>query len=349
MDVANEAGSDLLTETPGAEAFGRQYGVSPHIHREDFIFQYHKTSTWADDPAKVVEYYFSDGHNSARRLDELIAKFHRGEARPRSLFEFASGYGCVSRHLKALGSRYDVLACDIHPAAVEFLATDVGVPSLLSSSTPEGLDVGGKKFDVVFALSFFSHMPHATWGRWVRRLFDTVADDGLLIFTAHGTTGFKAIRNPDPTQNGYHMEHEEYRLERDGYWFLPLSEQLDLSLTEYGTMIVTPFYVMDQLRGDPRAKPIFYQESFWWDTQDVYVIRKDAALAMAAPVEDQPSPLEARVVRLEADLEAIRARAAALEPVVDHAAALQAEVAMLRASTSWRLTAPLRMAARLLK
>jgi hypothetical protein len=107
-----------------------------------------------------------------------------------------------------------------------------------------------------------------------------------MIFTAHGTTAYKAIRNPDPTQHGYRMEHEAYRLHQEGYWFPPLSEQKDLKLTEYGTMIVTPFYAMDQLRADPRAKLIFYQESFWWDTQDVYVIRKDIAPAAGAARED---------------------------------------------------------------
>lgn len=245
---------------PRVTEIASSFSVCSEIHEEDFIFEFHTTSSWATNREQIVEYYFKDGHNSANQLNELIRRYHPNAAAADklSVFEFASGYGCVSRHLKNLDG-YRIVSCDIHPQAVRFLQDRIGVEAILSNSDPDKLHVA-EKFDVVFALSFFSHMPPVTWGRWVRKLFDIVADGGLLIFTTHGRVGWKAVNRPP--------------LESEGYWFHPISEQKDIPTEEYGTMIVTPFYVFDQLRPAGGASPIFFREALWWGTQDTYIVQK---------------------------------------------------------------------------
>ena len=79
---------------------------------------------------------------------------------PFALLEFASGYGCLSRHLVKMTDRYDVLSCDIHPAAVEFIDRQIGLQATLSHSRPDQLKLR-QQFSVVFALSFFSHILRA--------------------------------------------------------------------------------------------------------------------------------------------------------------------------------------------
>ena len=63
-----------------------------------------------------------------------------------------------------------------------------------------------EQFDVVFALSFFTHMPKSTFGRWLARL-PRGPPSGQLAFTTHGLkkcTDF-AIKPED--------------IPADGYWF----------------------------------------------------------------------------------------------------------------------------------
>jgi hypothetical protein len=91
---------------------------------------------------------------------------------------------------------------------------------------------------------------------------------GLLIFTTHGYRSRRFFGSPS--------------LNRDGYWFDETSEQQDLSITEYGQMIVTPGYVlnqihlMNQIPDHAGADLVFMQEGCWWSHQDTYVLRKQA-------------------------------------------------------------------------
>jgi SAM-dependent methyltransferase len=241
-----------LADTPEAPSEAAKFGVSPDIHGDDFLFQY--LVEVQTEPAKaralVTEHYFFDGDRSAKRLDDLIREYHpRAATRRLSLFEFASGYGCVSRHLHKMNDRYDLVACDIHEQAVAFLGERMAVSAMLSHSDPRKFNPGAK-YDIVFALSFFSYMPYRTFGAWIEALFATLADDGLLIFTTHGRIAHDDMSHP--------------ALAPGGYWFLTSSEQEDLLTDEYVAMIATPFYVMDQIARCPQAALILFQEGLWW-------------------------------------------------------------------------------------
>lgn len=276
---------NLVADTATAE-FAERYGVCPDIHAEDFIFHFHVESRQSDI-LQAAEVYFRDGDRSARKLDELIGRFHPG-GRRLALLEFASGYGCVSRHLKKMDDKYDLVSCDIHQAAIDFLEQRVGVQGLLSEPNPDDLPAG-PRFDVVFALSFFSHIPNTTFYRWIQKLFDFVADGGLLVFTTHGRVGRKAVGDPV--------------LEPEGYWFNPISEQFDLPVEDYGTMITSPYYVFRAIEQDPLAKPVFFEEAFWWGTQDTYIVQKSRPFEM---LDGPPGTLEARLSALEAEVLALR-------------------------------------------
>ncbi len=273
-----------------------KYGVSPEIHDRDYLFQYLVNRIqFAASPIAAVDEYFSHGRWFADQFDELVSKILRPTALPIDVLEFASGYGRVSPHLHKMRGKYRVLACDTHPQAVAFLENRLGVPSILSHKNPECLAIG-RQFEVVFALSFFTHLPDATWGRWLRKLFDLVSEGGLLIFTAHGRSIASIWGNPT--------------LREDGYWFTPQSEQRDLTAKEYGTTISTFPYVFGKLQDADGARLVFYQERHWGDFQDTYVIQKSVAgepLPGAAGPRPAPSARSVNRELFAKGLECLRA------------------------------------------
>jgi hypothetical protein len=116
------------------------------------------------------------------------------------------------------------------------------------------------RFDVVFALSFFSHMPITTWARWLVRLCQVAKPGGIILFTTQGNASRRFFGNPE--------------LPEMGFWFASTSEQKDLSADEYGQTIVTPNFVRRHLLTIADVELIETREAYWWDHQDLFVVRK---------------------------------------------------------------------------
>jgi SAM-dependent methyltransferase len=304
-----------LADIPEAASIAARFDVPAPIHANDFMYIYQlgpDPGKWAETRPRATEYYFSDGARSAARLDELIAQLHPGHSRRTlRLLEFASGYGMVSRHLGRMKDRYALTACDIHEQAIAFLRTEIGVEAILSRTDPDDVTFPGT-FDAIFALSFFSHVPDRTWGRWLRRLYGALAEGGLLIFTTHGRGGHDRAGRPPLT--------------RDGYWFAASSEQADLQPEDYGTILVEPCYVFQHIERCEDAALVLFAEAFWWADQDIYVIRKTpgSSRRRLSPAREDNTDT-GRVVALMAENRMLRE-----------------SIDIIRASHSWRVTAPMR-------
>jgi len=235
-------------------------GVVAAVHPQDFIYWYccrHPHRTLED----AISYYFSDGARSAAKLDGLVTELGFEPGQPINLLEFASGYGCVTRHLNK-HARWDVTSCDIHSEAIDFLDRQIGVKTLQSARLPEQFATI-EKYDVVFALSFFSHVPKSSFGRWLRALHGTLRAPGYLIFTTHGVKSCRAFGiTPDD-------------IPADGFLFWANSEQDDLDTVEYGSTLATSDFVINEIYhqvGAPIAKS---KQAGWWGLQDLWVVKKD--------------------------------------------------------------------------
>ena len=227
--------------------------IKNKIHPNDYLFRYIVDNPAVPDLNSAIDYYFNDGKKSAYMLKSLCEEAF---LRPRvSLLEFASGYGRVTRNFD--DNYFDVTACDIHNEAIDFISNSFNIKAVLSKTVPEEFDVENN-FDVVFALSFFSHIPDETFGRWVNVLFKHVKQGGLLIFTTHGRIANQQTVKIPLT---------------DGYAFIPVSDQNDLSSSDYGTTMSEYSYVKRTCEKFISKAPDIWKEGFWRE-QDLYIIHK---------------------------------------------------------------------------
>ncbi len=256
----------LLFITPEDTAWAKdaasRFGVSAALHREDFILDFLFNNPLFSERREPVEYYFFDGHRSAQKLAALLTEIDVDIKAPFKLLEFACGFGCVTRHLKNAMPKAEVTSSDIHPKALDFISQNIDVKTFQSVSEPENFDAGKGSFDVVFALSFFSHMPQRTWTLWLQQLMSHVAPGGHLIFTTHG---MNSARN--------HFGNPE--IPDSGFWFDTDSEQKDLDTAEYGQTIVRRSFVFDAIRTLPNSHLEVSAPAFWWTHQDIWVVRKN--------------------------------------------------------------------------
>lgn len=242
--------------------YASEAGVISDIHADDLIFQFLIENPCFSPVDLAVKYYFNDGANSAEKLKELLfAKLDLKLGSDTSVLEFASGYGCVTRHLIRKLAPVNIVPCDIHSAACSFIESTMGLKTIRSSTNPQNLEIEDDFFDAVFALSFFSHMPDRTWAMWLKALFDKVKPGGYLIFTTQGLASRKYFGNP--------------KIPEGGIWFTASSEQTDLDVADYGNTIVTSEYVERAVADMLSHKILHIFEAGWWEHQDLYVIKKD--------------------------------------------------------------------------
>jgi SAM-dependent methyltransferase len=254
----------LLEQEARIADMAQRKGVLGHIHERDMLFDFFVRSVFLTDRAKAVDAYFEGGEDCCRRFAALCAEHVQGTVG--TVLEFASGYGRVARHAHHMLPATRWICCDIHLEAVEYVRSRLALEAFHSSTRPDAWDTGGRQFDVVFALSFFSHMPHSTFGDWLERLLDAVAPGGLLIFTTHG----------EVSESNMRAGGMEARFDESGFFWHPASDQRDLALEDYGTSAVTLSYVHRALQRHSKARLIRYQQAWWWGHQDLYVVRRTA-------------------------------------------------------------------------
>jgi len=257
--MTNQTHEISVEDIENSIAAAAKHGCSYEIHVEDFIYQFLVNNPVFDQRSHAISYYFDDARNSANSLKSLAEEVGIDTNKKFRLLEFASGYGCVSRHLSSVMPKIDLVCSDIHKEAMEFIGNKFGLKTAISNSVPENFKVKGR-FDIVFALSFFSHMPESTWFRWLEVLFSKVAPGGSLIFTTQGLTSRRFMGDPE--------------IPKDGFWFKAESEQKDLDVTEYGQTVVTRDFVNRQVRKLKNASVEIHSPAYWWGHQDLWVIQK---------------------------------------------------------------------------
>jgi cyclopropane fatty-acyl-phospholipid synthase-like methyltransferase len=242
------------------EASAKAFGVSPEVHVEDFIFRFLYENPVFKSKAGAVDYYFRDGNNSATKISKAIDEWLASVESQLSILEFASGYGAVTRHARKLLQPHELHSCDIHAQAVKLISQEFGIKTVQSCEIPEQLELP-KQYDMIFVLSFFSHMPEQTWARWLQRLYAGLNGGGVLLFTTHGKVSMKYF--------------PQAKLNSSGYWFEKSSEQKDLDAESYGQTITTKEFVDARIAELPDVRVRDYQEAGWWEHQDLYVLRKE--------------------------------------------------------------------------
>ena len=180
-------------------------------------------------------------------------------ARIDAVLEFASGHGRFTRHLvKAIGAER-VTVSDVVADAVDFSRRAFGVQGFVSHAVPEQL-AWPRRYDLVFVLSLFSHLPRGSWGRWLSVLWDAVAPGGLLVFSTHG---IEAARRAGVTLDG------------EGYFFAASSESNAIDAQEYGTAFTDEHFVRARVRElGPAPAQAVVAPVWFWNHQDAWLLNK---------------------------------------------------------------------------
>jgi SAM-dependent methyltransferase len=252
LDPANLTAHNALEHMLAPQRYGHWMQVNCVIDPRDDIFRFFANHEIAKNP---IREYLSDGWRTMAELMLLLEAVDRPLLKTESVLEFAAGFGRFTRHLaKVLPGR--VTCCDVMPGSVEFLREQFGVEGVQSSHDPDKLTVPSR-YDLVFVLSMFTHLPPRMWTPWLRALKRTVKTGGLLVLSVHNEEVAKEIG---------------VNFDSDGTHFISSSESPSIDGEIYGTTFTTKNFVEDSVNGVFGASPLHYQSQGFWNGQDGVVV-----------------------------------------------------------------------------
>lgn len=236
----------------GVGTYTHNFRVIAQIDPRDDIFRFFENHERARNP---IREYLSDGWRTLSELLLLLDKLNISLSNCGSFLEFASGFGRFTRHLVTAVDSSRLCVSDVVDGSVDFLRETFGVAGFYSSLDPLKIKVE-RKFEIIFVLSLFSHLPEESWQPWITALMSMLEPGGVLIFTTHGDRASSDMG---------------YMIPDSGYRFVPSSESQTLDGACYGTTFASEQYVRTVLgQAAAGCRVDFFPAKFW--AQDAFVV-----------------------------------------------------------------------------
>ncbi len=273
------------------------------------------------DPAEVYE---ERGREQWRLIKSLLPASWTFAGK--RVLDFGCGAGRVTRHALLEDPSGEYWGCDIDSRSIDWMRANLSPPLRVfqvedwpPTQQPDG------QFDLIYAFSVFTHLLDS-WSAWLLELHRMLDEDGVLIVTvfgpgvsAHGEVPIgEDINGMNVIEPGTDWEHGGPLIVHSEWWLR----------AHWGRA----FEIVELRRGDPSGAPPLFG-------QGILVMRRRPGIFSTVDLE-HPQPDEPR------ELAAALGNVASLRREVERQAA---EIATFATSRSWRLTAPLRMIARLVR
>jgi SAM-dependent methyltransferase len=131
-----------------------------------------------------IEGFLRGGSERAEAIATAVAQAGLDMARCGRILDFGCGCGRVVRHWRTLPG--EVHGSDLQPALVEWCRRHLPFGRFETNGLEPPLPYGDARFDLVYALSVFTHLPERLQGRWMAELARVLAPGGFLLLTTHG-------------------------------------------------------------------------------------------------------------------------------------------------------------------
>ncbi|NCT68007.1 MAG: methyltransferase domain-containing protein [Rhodanobacteraceae bacterium] len=218
------------------------------------------------DAGAALSQYFNVGLQQYNALSQIVNFLFDGRKGAIHVLDFACGYGRMLRFLTLAMPRGNIVASELQLDALDFVGGTFGVKTVPSSQDPSEFDPG-RKFDLIWVASLFSHLPDDLFGAWLKRLASMLSPGGVLCFS---------VRDAALLPEGRAMSDS-------GILYEPSSENPDLSPSIYGTTYATEAYVSHCVTSFVgRGATYFRLKKSLANEQDIYVLSNKSSEKLGA-------------------------------------------------------------------
>jgi hypothetical protein len=225
------------------------------------------------DQADYARLHYMYGGRSALKIivDSLILA---NAPLPRSIFDFPSAHGRVTRFLKAAFPESEIWAGDLNTAGVDFCATRFGAKPFYSGTDLSKVAMP-RKFDLIWCGSLASHLPEDQCKVLFSSLLNALEDNGILCITTCGRGMQWAHEHVFKTIHDEAYERIRSTLESEPFAFAPYHYKYGAYTKEeaYGMAFIRPAWIEQHVLS-PEFQVLLYREKAWHGAQDVWCLRR---------------------------------------------------------------------------
>ncbi|MDQ3822105.1 MAG: class I SAM-dependent methyltransferase [Actinomycetota bacterium] len=132
-----------------------------------------------------VEWFLRGGRLAAESIRAALSRHGRRIEDVGALLDFGCGCGRVTRNWLTL-PRTDVFGSDMNEDAVEWCRRSLPFATFVRNGLAPPLAFENERFDLVYALSVFTHLPEDLQAAWMRELQRVLRPGGLVLLSTHG-------------------------------------------------------------------------------------------------------------------------------------------------------------------
>jgi SAM-dependent methyltransferase len=229
-------------------------------------------------PGQSIEHYYSVGADALRLITDVLASNLRSP--PKSILDFPSGSGRVTRHLRAYFPDSEITACDLYEAHIQFCVDAFNVNGIISKENLDDVDFG-KTFDLIFCGSLVTHLPEALFESTLQLLVRSLSKSGIAIVTTHGRYSEFLQYNAEVKYCDPRLYEIAYSTVLSaGFGYVDYDPQFVKGVfnkhTRYGVSFSRPHWIMKKLEKDDTSRILGYIERGWDEHQDVIIFGKPA-------------------------------------------------------------------------
>ncbi len=172
------------------------------------------------------------GRACATDIASALARFGRSLGASRSILDFGCGCGGTLLWLRELAPSASISGTDIDAEAIEWCRANLAFGRFGTNGSLPPLPYADGSFDLVYAISVFTHLDEQFQHRWLAELRRIVAPGGTCLVTLHGPDSWKEMGARD-----------REALARSGFVFVRTDTTRGLFPDWYQTAFHTQAYV----------------------------------------------------------------------------------------------------------
>jgi len=131
-----------------------------------------------------IEWFFTGGQLAAESIRSILSQNKVDIHRVRATLDFGCGCGRVARFWARAGG--EVHGCDYNRRLVEWCQRNLRFARFEVNSFRPPLPYPDGSFDLVYALSVFTHLPEELQRPWIEELQRILEPGGHLLLSLHG-------------------------------------------------------------------------------------------------------------------------------------------------------------------